>query len=102
MNDRRTFFRDLTSNVINGAKKAVEAKKSVDKEVAGVLGAVAGVTDELDRFDADFFDSYEMSYSMTLAYPREFFDQMAEAAEIPHEGVETLALVKALHEKGVI
>ena len=102
MTDRRTFFRELTRGARDGAKHALAARDQVRREINGVLDALTDESPELEAFDRDFFDSYEMSYSMTLAYPREFFEQMAEQAKIEHQGVETLDLVKALHRQGVI
>jgi hypothetical protein len=43
-----------------------------------------------------------MSYSLTLAYPREMFEQMARNHGIPYEGVETIEIAKELHMRGVI
>ncbi len=101
MTERRFFFRELSRGAVIGAKQALDVREQVKEEIVGVLDALAGEMD-LDGFDRDFFDSYEMSYSMTLAYPREFFDQMAEQVGIEHHGVETLDLVKMLHQRGVI
>ena len=50
----------------------------------------------------NFFDSYENSYALTLAYPREFFEEMALTADIPYEGRDVLAIVRDLHDKGLI
>lgn len=102
MSSRRAFFREVTSNVLDGARQALRAKEEIERELTGAIEAVAAVGDELAKFDADFFSSYEMSYSMTLAYPREFFEQMADSAGIVHTDVDTLDLVKALHGKGII
>lgn len=92
----------MTSNVLDGAREALRAKGEIERELASVLETVAAARDELAEFDADFFSSYELSYSMTLAYPREFFEQMATSAGIVHTDVDTLDLVKALHGKGII
>ena len=102
MSNRRSFFLEATNSLFDSARQAMQAKEKVEQELTGMLAAVAGVEDELAEFDADFFSSYELSYSMTLAYPREFFEQMADKAGIVHAGVDTLALVKALHRQGVI
>lgn len=102
MSSRRAFFREVTSDLLDGAREALRVKGEVERELASVLETVADTRDELARFNADFFSSYELSYSMTLAYPREFFEQMADAAGIAHADVDTLDLVKALHGKGII
>lgn len=62
------------------------------------------VDDVLDEMPGkgDFFDSYEMSYSLTLAYPRELFEQMARENNLPWEGVETIDIVRKLHALGII
>jgi hypothetical protein len=102
MSDRRSFFREVAGNLCDGTRQVMEVKAQVERGLSGMLASVAGVEDELTAFDADFFSSYELSYSMTLAYPREFFEQMADQAMIAHAGVDTLDLVKALHRQGVI
>ncbi|MFK5925493.1 MAG: hypothetical protein QM483_02575 [Desulfuromusa sp.] len=62
------------------------------------------VQDALDDTpgNGDFFDSYEMSYSLTLAYPREMFEQMARDHGMPYEGVETIDIASELYKRGVI
>jgi hypothetical protein len=102
MTDRRTFFRDMTRGALNGAKQALQARDRVHREIAEVLDTLTGESPELEAFDRGFFDSYELSYSMTLTYPRDFFEQMAENVGIEHAGVETLELVKKLHQRGAI
>jgi hypothetical protein len=102
MNSRRGFFREVTNGLLDGAREALRAKQEVERELSGVLQAVTETHDELARFNADFFSSYELSYSLTLAEPREFFEQMAAAAGIAHADVDTLDLVKTLHGRGII
>lgn len=102
MSNRRSFFLEVTSSLLDSARQAMQVKEKVEQELAGVLATVAGDGDDLSEFDADFFSSYELSYSMTLAYPRELFEQMADKAGILHAGVDTLDLVKELHRQGVI
>jgi hypothetical protein len=43
-----------------------------------------------------------MSYSLTLAYPREMFEQMARDQGIPYEGVETIDIARELYRRGAI
>jgi hypothetical protein len=102
MNDRRHFFQEATSNLLDGARQALQVKKHVEHELNSVLATAATLGDELAEFDADFFSSYELSYSMTLAYPRDFFEQIADKAGVTHAGVDTLDLVKELHCRGAI
>ncbi len=102
MSERRSFFRELSQEAIRSARQALEVRDQVQEEIVSCLDALAEEPSELDAFDRDFFDSYEMSYSMTLAYPREFFEQAAEKEGIEHRGVETLELVKTLHQRGIL
>ncbi len=102
MNERRFFFREFSGSVLDRARQTLQGRKRLEQQVAEILEEITGNQDELAEFDRGFFDSYEMSYSMTLAYPREFFEQMAEQADIAHQGVETLDLVKSLHKRGII
>ena len=80
-------FRELSQEAIRSARQALEVRDQVQEEIVSCLDALAEEPSELDAFDRDFFDSYEMSYSMTLAYPREFFEQAAEKEGIEHRGV---------------
>ena len=76
------------------------------KEIKGsVIQSVAEIAEQFrptDNTTEHFFDSYKDSYSLTLAYPREFFEQMADEAGISHEGRETLDVVRDLHKIGII
>ncbi len=47
----------------------------------------------------DFFDSYESSYSLTLAYPDEIIIETAHQHGIDTEGREKKDIVKELFEK---
>ena len=88
MSSRRDFFKHYFK----------ETKESLVQSVA----EIAEQFRPTDNPTKHFFDSYEDSYSLTLAYPREFFEQMAGEAGIPHEGRETLDVVRDLHKKGII
>lgn len=51
-----------------------------------------------DSFD-EFFDSYESSYSLTLAYPDEILLESAKQHRIEIEGREKNEIIKELFEK---
>jgi hypothetical protein len=96
--NRRSFFRA-------GERRAVAAVAECVRQVGEVRRELAATVDELTAAEEkdwmeSFFASYEESYSLTLAYPREFFEPMAEAAGIPHHGRETLDIVRDLYRAG--
>ena len=95
---RREFFRDALDESIRAAQKGFISLQETFTEVND------SVQDALDDTPGrgDFFDSYEMSYSLTLAYPREMFEQMARDQDIPYEGVETIDIANELYKRGVI
>ena len=96
---RREFFREAFGETIRGAYKGVETIK----ETFGELNdTVQDALDGTGVASGDFFDSYELSYSLTLAYPREMFEQMARDQNIAYEGVETIELARELNRRGVI
>ncbi|WP_022850849.1 hypothetical protein [Limisalsivibrio acetivorans] len=95
--DRRSFIRTMLKDNIKSVKESISEINKVRDDVTQTI------TEALEDIDEPgFFDSYEMSYSLTLAYPRDMFEQMADKEGIPHEGRETLEIVKDLHERGVI
>ena len=63
-------------------------------------GFQAGVqmAKEKEDFEA-FFDSYESSYSLTLAYPDEILLDTARKSGVETEGREKIEIVKELMEK---
>ena len=95
---RRDFFREALDESIRAAQKGLLSLQETFTEVND------SVQDALDDTPGkgDFFDSYEMSYSLTLAYPREMFEQMAREQDMPYEGVETIELANELYKRGVI
>ncbi|MBN1958271.1 MAG: hypothetical protein JXQ81_13140 [Desulfuromonadales bacterium] len=96
---RREFFREAFEESIRAAQKSFLTLQETFTEVnTSVQDAMDGSTPG----KGDFFDSYEMSYSLTLAYPREFFEQMAREQGMPYEDVETITLAAELHRRGVI
>ena len=95
---RREFFREALDESIRAAQKGV---LSLQETFTEVNDAVQDVMDDTPG-KGDFFDSYEMSYSLTLAYPREMFEQMARDQDLPYEGVETIDIANELYKRGVI
>jgi hypothetical protein len=63
-------------------------------------GFQAGVraAKEKEDFEA-FFDSYESSYSLTLAYPDEILLDTARKSGVETEGREKIEIIKELLEK---
>jgi hypothetical protein len=96
---RRDFFKDALGETLRGAFRGFEGLRETFCEVSDTLRQTM---DGTDRASGKFFDSYELSYSLTLAYPREMFEQMARDHEIPYEGIETIEIAKELNRRGVI
>lgn len=96
---RREFFKEALDESIRAAQKGFLSLQETIKEVSG---SVQDIFEDPSPGKGNFFDSYEMSYSLTLAYPREFFEQMARAQGMAYEGVETIELASELHKRGVI
>lgn len=95
---RRDFFRSSFDETIRAAQKGF---LSLQETLTTFNDAVEDVLDEVPG-KGEFFDSYEMSYSLTLAYPREMFEQMAREQGLPYEGVETIEIARELSRRGVI
>lgn len=96
---RRDFFREAVGETVRAAQKSLLTLQQTCSEVSS---SVQDLMDDQTPGKGDFFDSYEMSYSLTLAYPRELFEQMARDQGMPWEGVETIQLARELHRRGVI
>lgn len=97
---RREFFKASWKETIRAAQKSF---LGLQETASSVNSAVEEILDNDDTpGNGEFFDSYEMSYSLTLAYPREMFEQMALEQKIPYEGVETIDLARELNRRGVI
>jgi len=96
---RREFFREALGETVRGAYKGVE---SLRETFSGVSDTIQDAMDGTGAASGDFFDSYELSYSLTLAYPRELFEQMAREQGMPYEGIETIELARELNRRGVI
>jgi hypothetical protein len=95
--DRRTFFRDGERRALAAAVECVEKVGEIRRELSEITEVLSTVGEDVME---SFFDSYEESCSLTLAYPREFFEPMAEKAGIPHQGRETLEIVRDLYRAG--
>jgi hypothetical protein len=96
---RREFFKEAFEETVRGAFKGLHSLRETFGEVSDTIQQAM---DGTDMASGDFFDSYELSYSLTLAYPREMFEQMAREQDIPYEGVETIELARELNRRGVI
>lgn len=99
MSNRRDYFKKTLGDLFSTADVCVKEAAGIQNNLQDIAAEVLGID---DRVMDTFFDSYENSYSLTLAYPRDMFEQMAEKAGIPHEGRDTLAIAEDLHAKGVI
>lgn len=95
---RREFFREALEESIRAAQKGF---LSLQETFTEVNEAAQDAMDDIPS-KGDFFDSYELSYSLTLAYPREMFEQMARDQDIPYEGIETIEIANELYKRGVI
>lgn len=97
--NRRDFFKDAFGETLRGGAKGIEYIRDTVCELGD---AARQAMDGAGSPSGKFFDSYELSYSLTLAYPREMFEQMARSHGIPYQGVETIELAKELNRRGVI
>lgn len=82
MDDRRRYFfsrywLSQAAKVFNGFQKGLQAAQ------------------EQHDFDS-FFESYESSYALTLAYPEEFLIEEARKAGIDVKGREKIDIIKEL------
>jgi hypothetical protein len=96
---RRDFFREALDESIRAAQKGF---LSLQETFTEVNDSVQDALDGPTPGKGDFFDSYDMSYSLTLAYPREMFEQMARDQGMPYEDIETIELARELNRRGVI
>jgi len=96
---RREFFKEALGESIRGAYKGFDSLKET---FSGVSDTIQNALDGTEVASGNFFDSYELSYSLTLAYPRELFEQMAREQGMPYEGIETIELARELNRRGVI
>jgi len=97
--DRRKFIGRLFGDTLTAVSDCKKELDSLKIDLNETIEEMVGIAEEPEQ---NFFDSYEMSYSLTLAYPRDMFEQMAEKAGIDHAGRETIDIAKELSEKGVI
>ena len=94
--DRRRFFKESINIFKDKAKDCLKELVTVKKELEDIYDEFKVESDE------DFIESYEKSYALTLAYPREFFEQIADKAEISYKNIDTLELVKELLKQNLI
>ena len=97
--NRRSFIVSMLQETVGAVSECKKEIDSIKSDIGETVDELVGLEEEEIP---DFFDSYDMSYSLTLAYPREMFEQMAEKEGILFEGRETIDIAKELHEKGVI
>lgn len=98
--ERRKFISRLFGETLTAVSECKKELDNIKTDLGETIDGMLGLEEEEPL--PDFFDSYEMSYSLTLAYPRDLFEQMAEKAGIEHAGRETIEIAKELHDKGVI
>jgi hypothetical protein len=96
---RRDFFRDIFGETLRSSVKGFDGLREAFSDVNDTI---QDAIDGTSMATGEFFDSYELSYSLTLAYPREMFEQMARVQGIAYEGVETIEIAKELSRRGVI
>ncbi len=99
MDSRRDYLQKAIKTLASSAKTCIKEQQNIRQEISSLTEVLFEPEEEL--MDT-FFDSYETSYSLTLAYPREMFEQMAEKAGIPHEGREVNDIARDLTLKGII
>jgi hypothetical protein len=94
--NRRNFFKESFNILKDTARDCLKEFFTLKKELEDIY-------DEFEiESDEDFIESYEKSYALTLAYPRDFFEQIAKKAGISYEEKETLDLVSDLLKNKLI
>lgn len=96
---RRDFFKEMFEETL---REAVRGATHFKDTLYDVSDTVHHSMEGTAVASGKFFDSYELSYSLTLAYPREMFEQMAKSHGIEYKGIETIELAKELNRRGVI
>ena len=87
--------------MVDKRKRELFSKKFFLREVGKVISAFeSGVreAEEKENFER-FFDSYESSYALTLAYPDDILIETARREGIETEGREKIDIVKELFQK---
>ena len=87
--------------MVDKRKRELFSKKFFLREVGKVISAFeSGVreAEEKENFER-FFDSYESSYALTLAYPDDILIETARREGIETEGREKIEIVKELFQK---
>ena len=86
--------------MVDKSKRAL-CKKYLFRQIIEIVGNFGEGLKEVEEnlaFD-DFFDSYESSYALTLAYPDDILLETAHQHGIDTEGREKKEIVKELFEK---
>lgn len=81
---RRAFFKSFCREVVQNATTALKGGQEDARSDEG-----------MDKF----FESYESSYALTLAYPDDILLETARQEGIPCEGREKIDIVKDLFQK---
>lgn len=87
--------------MVDKSKRQLFSKKLLLREVGKVITAFeSGIreVEEEENFER-FFDSYESSYALTLAYPDDILIETARREGIPTDGREKIDIVKELFQK---
>lgn len=102
--DRRKFLLSTFNNILENAGKCIAEINKVKEEISDTIEDVIFDKNdiEVDNIMDTFFESYEKSYSLTLAYPREVFEKAAEQVGIDHTLYTTKDLVEKLYKEGVL
>jgi hypothetical protein len=87
--------------MVDKSKRQLFSKKFLFREVGKVIaGFESGVreAEEQENFEK-FFDSYESSHALTLAYPDDILIETARREGIATDGREKIDIVKELFQK---
>jgi hypothetical protein len=87
--------------MVDKSKRQLFSKKLLLREVGKVITAFeSGIreAEEEENFER-FFDSYESSYALTLAYPDDILIETARREGIATDGREKIDIVKELFQK---
>jgi hypothetical protein len=87
--------------MVDKSKRQLFSKKFFLREVGKAIAAFeSGVREAEEKADFDkFFDSYESSYALTLAYPDDILLETARREGIATDGREKIDIVKELFQK---
>lgn len=87
--------------MVDKSKRRLFSRKGIAEEIGQIAANFSAGMDEAEkkeRFDR-FFESYEASYALTLAYPDEILLESARMAGIETEGRDKKEIVKEMMQK---